>query len=212
MIRVALKGMAGRKLRAALTAIAIVLGVAMISGTYVLTDTINNGFNSIFNASYKNADVVVSGKAAIKQGGGTTVENPSFSDSLVQKIRRLPDVAAASGSVSSDDVRLIDRDGKVISSGGAPAIAFSVEPGADQRFNPLTLTAGNWARGPGQIVIDAKTAGKKGFRVGDSIGVEANGPVQQFTIAGIAKFGAVGSIGGATIAVFDQPTAQKLFQ
>ena len=61
MLAVTLRGLAGRKFRASLTALAVVLGVAMISGTYVLTDTINNGFDTIFTQSYKNADVVVSG-------------------------------------------------------------------------------------------------------------------------------------------------------
>ena len=64
MIRVALKGLAGRKLRAALTAIAIVLGVAMVSGTYILTDTIKAGFDTIFQVSYQNTDVVITGKTA----------------------------------------------------------------------------------------------------------------------------------------------------
>ncbi|HKA26253.1 MAG TPA: hypothetical protein VKD88_02705, partial [Gaiellaceae bacterium] len=63
MLTVALKGLAGRKVRASLTAIAIVLGVAMISGTYILTDTINNGFDTIFTQSYVNADVVITGRA-----------------------------------------------------------------------------------------------------------------------------------------------------
>src|SRR4029450_9373319 len=66
MLTVALKGLAGRKVRVSLTAIAIVLGVAMISGTYILTDTINNGCNTIVTNSYKNADVVISGEAAFE--------------------------------------------------------------------------------------------------------------------------------------------------
>ncbi len=78
MLTVALKGIAGRKVRALLTAIAIVLGVAMISGTYILTDTINNGFNTILTNSYKNADVVISGKAAFKNTNGNGVETPTF--------------------------------------------------------------------------------------------------------------------------------------
>ena len=64
MIRFALKGLLSRKLRTGLTALAIVLGVAMISGTYVLTDTIDRAFSSIFADSYAGTDVVVSGKAA----------------------------------------------------------------------------------------------------------------------------------------------------
>ena len=68
MIRVALKGLAGRKLRAALTALAIVLGVAMISGTYILTDTIKSAFGTVFTVVYKNTSVIVSGKSAIGEG------------------------------------------------------------------------------------------------------------------------------------------------
>src|SRR5205814_9839244 len=87
MLRVALKGLAGRKLRAFLTAIAIILGVAMISGTYVLTDTINNGFNTIFTQSYKNADLVITGKAAFDNANGNTVEPPTLPESLLTQVQ-----------------------------------------------------------------------------------------------------------------------------
>src|SRR5207249_5667836 len=105
MLTVALKGLAGRKLRASLTAISIVLGVAMISGTYVLTDTINNGFNTIFTQSYQNADVVITGKAAFDSAEGNTVEPPTMPQSLLPKIQRLPGVALAAGSVTSDALK-----------------------------------------------------------------------------------------------------------
>jgi putative ABC transport system permease protein len=212
MIRVSLKGMAGRKLRAALTAISIVLGVAMISGTYVLTDTINNGFDSIFQASYKNADVIVSGKSAVGDVNGEQTEAPSIPASLLAKIKRLPDVADAAGTVQSGDVRFVDRNGKVITTGGLGSFGMSVDPKSDPRFNPVSLAAGAWPQGPGQVAVDKNTAADHGFAVGDSIGLEVNGPQQQFTIAGIVKFGGADSIGSATIAVFDQTIAQQLFQ
>ena len=62
MIRVALRGLLGRKLRAILTALAIILGVAMMSGAYVLTDTIDKAFDSILTQSYAGTDAVVTGK------------------------------------------------------------------------------------------------------------------------------------------------------
>ena len=99
MLTVALKGLAGRKVRALLTAIAIILGVAMISGTYVLTDTINSGFNTIFSRSYQNADVVISGKAAFDTANGESVEPPSMPQSLLAKIQKLPGVALAAGKL-----------------------------------------------------------------------------------------------------------------
>ena len=210
MTGVALKGLLGRKLRTFLTALAIILGVSMISGTYVLTDTITHAFTAIFNDSYKNSDAVITGKVAFKNTQSDTQTTPAFSDSVLTKVRQLPDVAAAEGSIS-DEAKLIDRSGKTISSAGAAPLAFSVDPRGDQRFNPLTLVHGKWPSGNGQIAIDQKTADKKDFAVGDTIGVSTDDGLQQFSITGIAKFAAVSSIGGATIAIFDVPTAQELF-
>ncbi len=210
MITVALKGLAGRKLRALLTAISIVLGVAMISGTYVLTDTINSGFNTIFTNSYKNADVVISGKSAFDNPNGNTVEPPTFSETVLPKVQALPGVADAAGSVTTDALKLIGKDGKVVSTGGAPALGFSMDPN-QQRFNPTSLTQGAWPTGPGEVAIDKATANKEHFSVGDRIGVQAFGPIQPFRITGIAEFTGVSSVGGATFALFDRPTAQKLF-
>ncbi|HSS79997.1 MAG TPA: FtsX-like permease family protein, partial [Gaiellaceae bacterium] len=209
MLRVALKGLAGRPVRALLTAIAIILGVAMISGTYVLTDTINNGFNTIFAQSYKNADVVITGKAAFDNANGNTVEPPPMPESLLTEVQKLPDVALAAGSVTTSSLKLIGKDGKVITTGGAPSLGFSVTP-AGQPFNPTKLTAGSWPKGNDQVVIDKATASGKGFQVGDRIGVQAFGPARQLVISGIAEFPGV-SVGGATFAILDQPTAQVLF-
>jgi putative ABC transport system permease protein len=209
MLTVALKGLAGRPVRALLTAIAIVLGVAMISGTYVLTDTINNGFDTIFSRSYQNADVVISGKAAFDSANGTSVEAPPMPESLLPKIQKLPGVALAAGSVTTDALKLIGKDGKVISTGGAPSLGFSVTQ-EGQPFNPTKLTAGQWPQGHDEVVIDKATAKSNGFNVGDQIGVQAFGPARKLTVTGIAEFPGV-SVGGATFAILDQPTAQTLF-
>jgi putative ABC transport system permease protein len=210
MLTVALKGIAGRKVRALLTAIAIVLGVAMISGTYILTDTINNGFNTIVTNSYKNADVVISGEAAFKNTNGNGVETPTFPQSVLKEVRTLPDVEGAAGAVQSDNVKLIDKDGKVVDTGGAPSLGFSVDP-RDQQFNPTQLTAGSWPQGPDQVAIDKASAANEGFAVGDPIRIQAVGPQRTFRVSGIAELTGVGSIGGATFALFDLPTAQKFF-
>jgi putative ABC transport system permease protein len=211
MVAVALKGLAGRKFRASLTALAVVLGVAMISGTYVLTDTINNGFDTIFTQSYKNADVIVSGKAAFTNNEGNAVETPSFPETLLAKVKRLPGVAIAEGSVTSSNVHVVGKDGKVVDTGGAPPLGFSIDP-KDQRFNPTRLTAGAWPTRPDDVAIDEKTAKNEGFSVGDSIGVQVNGPVRRFRLSGLVKFSGGSTIGGATFAIFDTPTAQRLFE
>jgi putative ABC transport system permease protein len=209
MIRVALRGLLGRKLRAVLTAFAIVLGVATVSGTYVLTDSISDAFDNIFTGVYRGTDAVVTGKAAFDLGnndGGVQV--PAFDESLLAKVRALPDVSAAIGGVGGE-AQLIGSNGKVIQFGGAPNLGFSVDPSQPQ-FNSLTLVQGKWP-GPGQFVIDTSTAGKKDLKIGDTIRVQAQGSATPLRISGFVKFGAVSSIGGATLAGFDLGTAQRLF-
>ncbi len=210
MTRVALKGLLRRKLRAGLTAFAIVLGVAMVSGTYILTDTIKSAFASVFTQAYKNADAVITGKSAIgtDNGNGNAVV-PSLPASLLARVRALPGVAQASGGIS-DSAQLVGHNGKVISAGGAPGLAFSYDPGG-QRFNPLSLASGNWPTAADEVDVDASTAGKDRFAPGQEIGIVARGPVQRFRIVGTVKFAGISSLGGATMAIFTLPTAQRLF-
>jgi putative ABC transport system permease protein len=209
MTKFALKGMFTRKLRTALTALAIVLGVAMISGTFVLTDSIDNAFDQIFTDIREGSNVVISGKSAFDLSEGSGVTEPTLDESLLDEVRDLPGVAEAEGGVDSDSTSLIGKDGDAIVYGGAPNLGFSIAEG-DSPFNPLRLVEGDWP-GPDEIVIDSGVADKEDFAIGDEIGVQVEGPVEQLRISGIVEFGSDLSIGGATLAGFDLPTAQKLF-
>src|ERR687896_1151588 len=138
MIRVALRGLAGRKVRALLTSAAIVLGVAMVSGTYILTDTVQQGFDTIFERSYEGSDVVITGKKAF------SVEEeeedvPAFSETVLDEVQRVDGVADAAGGIE-DDAKQI-KDGEAIDTGGAPPLALGIDP-RDQQFNPPVLTEG----------------------------------------------------------------------
>jgi len=204
----ALRGLLGRKLRTVLTAIAIVLGVATVSGTYVLTDSINNAFHSIFFETRAGSDAVITGKSPFDISGDSGTTAPPFNESLLQKVRGLPDVAEAQGQVNGQ-AQLIGKDGKAVVYGGAPNLGFSIASG-NSRFNPLKLVSGAWPNA-NEVVVDKSTASKEHFKVGQVIGVQATGPVEKLRISGIVKFGSVSTIGGATLSGFDLPTAQKLF-
>ena len=208
MIKVALAGLLGRKLRTALTAIAIVLGVAMISGTFVLTDSIDKAFSSIFTDVRKGSSVVVSGKSAFDLSQGQGSFAPTMNESLLDTVRNVPGVAAVEGSVNGEAL-LVDHKGKAIVFGGAPNLGFSIA-NPQSPFNVLRLEAGSWPHG-NEVVIGKSTADRKHFHVGDTIGVQAEGPVQKLKIAGLVTFGSAASLGGATLAGFDLPTAQRLF-
>jgi putative ABC transport system permease protein len=204
----ALRGLFGRKLRTVLTALAIVLGVATVSGTYVLTDSINNAFHSIFFETRAGSDAIISGKSAFDITGDSGVTAPSFDESLLQKVRDLPDVAEADGQVNGE-AQLIGKDGKAIVYGGAPNLGFSIARG-ESRFNPLQLVSGSWPKA-NEVVVDKSTASKEDIKVGQTIGVQAEGPVERLRVSGIVKFGSVSTIGGATLSGFDLPTAQHIF-
>jgi ABC-type antimicrobial peptide transport system permease subunit len=210
MGRFAIRGLLSRKLRTALTAIAIVLGVAMISGTYVLTDSIDQAFDKIFTDIRQGSNAVISGKSAFDLSDGSGVDEPTLDESLLDQVRDLPGVAEAEGSVDSDATQLIGDDGKAVVFGGAPNLGFSIANG-DSPFNPLTLVDGAWPA-TDEVAIDKETASKEDFEVGETIGVQAEGPVERLRVSGIVQFSSGLTIGGATLAGFDLPTAQRLFK
>ena len=125
--------------------------------------------------------------------------------------RALPQVAAAAGSIE-DEAALVGRDGKTIGSGTSGTDRVRGRREGDQRFNPLRLVVGHAGpTGRNEIAIDRNTAEQEGFGVGDMIRVATRGPARGFEISGIAELADDVSIGGATIAIFDVPTAQELF-
>ena len=182
MIRVALKGLLGRKLRTSLTAIAIVLGVAMVAGTFMLTDSIDQAFDSIFTDVRKGSNAVISGKTAFDLSSGVGSTAPTLDDSLLGKVRGLSDVEAAEGSVDGE-AQLIGKNGKAIVYGGAPNLGFSIANGASP-FNPLSLVDGSWPQ-KGDVVIDESTAKKEHFELGQTVGVQAEGSGTQAADLGV---------------------------
>src|SRR5262249_62095618 len=129
---------------------------------------------------------------------------PTVPASLRTRGRALPDVSAAAGAYLFEDVKLVDREGNTIA-GSAPSFGFGLDP-KNTRFNPIVLTAGHWATGPHEVVIDTGTATHHHYGLGDTIGASADGPRRSYTIVGIGKIPSV-SIGGATLALLHPPTA-----
>jgi putative ABC transport system permease protein len=209
MKRVVLRGLLAHKLRLALTALAIVLGVTFISGTFVLTDTLHNTFNTLFGHIYQNVDFEIRGKAAFTDNGngGGAVRKP-IPQSIAATVRHLPGVAYADGTVGGY-AQFVAPDGKAISNGGAPTLGLSYD--VNPQLSALRLAAGRAPTSPHDVVMDAGTAQKYHFAVGDHVRVLLAGPPQSFTVSGIVKFGTANNLAGATIAAFQLPTAQRLF-
>ncbi len=212
MIKVALRGLAGRKLRAVLTAIAIVLGVGMISGTYILTDTINSAFKTLFTESYAGTDAIVTGKGLDISIDGEAPPSPPVDASLLETVRGVDGVALATGSILDErNTKILNRDGKAASSEGAPTFGFGIDTDpALSQFNPLNVLEGRWPAAANEVVIDAGTADEHGYELGDLVEITTLEPKRPFELVGVARYGSVDSIGNASFVVFTVPAAQEL--
>ena len=131
----------------------------MIAGTFVLTDTIQKAFDDIFSAQTKGADVVVSGREQIE----TEFSTPRpLDEKVLQQIKSLPDVKQVAGQIN-DVAAVVGKDGKIVSTGGAPTIAATYMP---PPFAPIGFTEGRPPSGEGEIALDAATADKENFKLG----------------------------------------------
>ncbi len=210
MIRVSLKGLAARRLRTALTCLAIVLGVALVSAAFTITDTMRAASGSLSSSAYDGTDAVVSAKLAYTPGTDSWTQAPVIPASVLDTVKATPGVTAAAGDVT-DTAQIIGDDGKPIGDGPYFGVGLDADVAADSGLTPFKLQDGRWAAGPGEVVLDAGTAEDEGFAVGDTAKVAVRGGAQEFEVVGTATFGTVKSLGVATSAVFDLEEAQRLF-
>jgi len=202
MTSVALKGLAARKLRAFSTILAVLLGVALVSGTYILTDTINRSFDDIFSTALKGTDVTVTPKEIVAQ---ETSEPPPFSAALLSRVERVPGVAKAEGGIFSL-VRITNAEGEPFGQGFAPQFAFS---DASKPFDTLTYVEGHPPRTGREVAIDESNAKREDIEIGDLIGVVGEQPLERFRVVGINKLGDT-STGGSSSVTLTLPEAQRL--
>lgn len=205
MWKATIRGLLARKVRLALTALSVLLGVSFVAGTYVLTDTLDASFQTFFRQTVEGVDVVVRPRAPFG-GDGERDRAPA---SLVRQVRGVPGVRTASGLLE-DYAQFVGRDGESIQNGGAPTlgITWAQPPGADA---PLQLDAGRRPRAEGEVAMDAGTAARHGFEVGDEVDVLLEGPKERFEIVGLFGFGDRFDALAVTFAAFDLPTAQRVF-
>jgi putative ABC transport system permease protein len=206
MRKVALRGLFSRKLRLVLTSLAVALGVTLIAGTYVFTDTINASFDRIFTESNKGTDASVTPKPTIdtSDNGGTA---PTVSAAVLAKVRANPNVASADGSVF-DQATVLDAKGKKLSSSTAPAFVASV---ADQpRFRGFTVKDGRLPAAPDEATIDRGTAKKKDLELGETIGISGTTRRQNFRLVGFTQVAGVDSFGGTVVVDLQLPVAQRI--
>jgi putative ABC transport system permease protein len=208
--KVTFAGLLAHKLRLALTAFAIVLGVSFVSATLTLSNGLQNTFDSIFTSQSTGVAVVVRGH--VEQGG----QNGGFSDahrpvpsSLLPTVQHVSGVATAQGVVFRAGATLLDPSGKPYATSGGPP-EFATNWIVDPTLSPYRLRTGSAPTHADDVVIDAATASAHHLLVGQHIQYVFNGgPKQDFIVSGIAGYGSADSLAGATISLFRLDVAQQ---
>ena len=169
MFRLALRGLVAHKLRASLTAVAILFGVAMIAGTLMLSDSVNQSFDDIFATASEGIDVSVRAKQEIDTGFDLPESGTALPESLVNKVEAVDGVESASGGIGdASSIAILDENGDRIGppQGGPPHIVNSVQPAP---FTPFTYLEGGPPTSDDEVGIDSFTADEEGYEVGGPI-------------------------------------------
>jgi len=203
MWKATIRGLLARRLRLALTALAVLLGVSFVSATYVLTDTVKQSFDDVFRQTVSGVDLQV--QAANTVGGNS--DPGRIPESAAQQVAAVPGVGRAIPFVRGY-AQFVDRDGSPIGGGGPPTLGFSWADGGPLRLVGATSRA---PAGPREVLMDVGTARDHGYRVGDSVRVLLKGPAEKFRIVGLFQVGDRPDLGVVTGAAFDLATAQEAF-
>jgi putative ABC transport system permease protein len=202
LTKVAVRGLAQRKLRAFVTMLAVLLGVAFIAGSYVLTDTINRSFDDIFDEAYAGTDVAISASTTGQTDGA---DLPPFSERYLDRVRQVGGVEQAAGGIFST-ARFVDEQGDQLSSSFAPEFVSSTAP---EPFETLTYTDGRPPQAADEASIDESTAEREGLEIGETLRIAGQAGVKSYEIVGLQRLGQTSS-GGAGTAQLTLPEAQRL--
>lgn len=212
MLRATVRSLLARKLRLAMSAFAIVLGVAFVAGSFVFTDTLEAGFDGIVKGS--TGDVVVSLKDAddpadpVGAGDARTI-----AAHVVDAMAKAPGAARVDGNVTVGNVFVVGKDGKALGGNGPPSFAVNYTDAPAITGEPaLRIVAGRVPRGPGEIALDESSARRARYDVGDTVPLLTLSaqPRMEARLVGIARFGE-GSLLGASLTVFETEAMQDLF-
>lgn len=209
MLKVSLRNVLANKLRLLLTIMAVTVGVTFVSGTFVLSDTMFKAFDELYDGLTSGTAVVVRSEAAFEADIATTGgQTRPLDEEIVAVVGQVPGVEVVEGAVSGFAL-VLDEDGDPIQPGGAPTIGASVP--VDRRLaGAAQLQEGRAPVGPNEMLLDARTVQKAGYRIGDTVDVVFADGRRSFTLVALMSFGDTDSLLGATYAGFDLPTAQRV--
>ncbi|MGW6447522.1 ABC transporter permease [Lentzea sp. NPDC055074] len=199
MFKATVKSLLSRKLRLVLSALAVVLGVMFVSGSFVLTDTLQRSFTDLFSSAFANVDVSVTPKA--EKGKQPEPLTPQ----AIADVKSVSGVASAVGDVQGS-ARPIGKNGKVITTSGSPRFGFNWTGTGQEKIRDGRAPAAD-----DEVALGGYLATTGGFKVGDDIALLTLEPKKTFKVTGVYEYaGGRDSLGGELSVAFTEPVAQQL--
>lgn len=212
MLRLTLRNLLARKVRLVMSGLAIVIGVAFLSGVLVFSNGLSTTFDGIIYGS--TPDGVVRPQDTDEFSGGISGQSAqAMTPETVEALAALPEVARADGDINAGGMSLLAKDGTLVGGTGAPTLAFNYHDAPNMDGEEiLVLKDGRWPRGTDEIVLDEGAAEAGDYRIGDDVKLLAPFGVLErtATLVGTAEFNG-GGTAGATLLVLSTEGAQDLF-
>jgi putative ABC transport system permease protein len=207
MWKLTISSIRAQKARFFLTSVAVILGVAFMAGTLVLTDTIKRSYDDLAGGVYDQTAAVVQSSHQVKDDQGKEVRG-AVDAALVDRVAAVPGVESAEAQVLGLAL-VVGKDGDLLENNPNRPVPIALGWQSDARLNPMDLVTGH-APGANEIVIDVASAEAGKFSVGDSVKVLDQAGSQQYTLAGIAKYSGHDDAVGAQVVAFAPETAAKV--
>lgn len=209
MISLAVRNLLARKRRTLLTALAIVVGVAQVTGAFILTDSMNRSVDDLFKAGQQGVDVVVTPSGNSSDGGGPSgpTDIPTLSPKVLDRVQQTPGVNKAVGEVFAV-TSILKKNGDPITM-GPPSFIASQTP---DDMSPLHITKGRSPRGNAEAALEESTAERGGYKIGDKLTIVGEEGVEKPTIVGLARLGDEGAsqTAGAAVAMMTPESADRI--
>ncbi|MGY0061059.1 ABC transporter permease [Streptomyces sp. LZ34] len=208
MLRTALRNVLAHKARLMMTVLAVLLGVAFVSGTLVFTDTISSAYQKSSEKGFAGVDVAIKPDKSDEDSGNPGAA-PRLTQRLLDQAGRVPGAASATGAVSGYTA-IADKKGDLLGNGFANTGA-NYYPGTGGKDLRYTLTDGRAPKSAGEVALDSKTADRGHYKVGDTVRLSVDGPVRREKVVGVFTTDDGNVAAGGSLVLFDTPTAQRLF-
>ncbi|MEU2379786.1 ABC transporter permease [Streptomyces misionensis] len=205
MFRTALRNVLAHKARLLMTVLAVMLGVAFVSGTLVFTNTVSDAFQNSSAKGFDQVDVAVQPQYQDSKGDKVG-KTPDLTQAMLDTAGKVPGAASATGVVGGFTA-VADKHGKLVG-GDWQSRGGNYWGAKDARY---PLIAGHAPHGRNEVLLDSKSAERAGYQVGDTVRLSVDGPVLTPTVAGIFTTDDGNVTAGGSLALFDTPTAQALF-